>query len=383
MAKEARDSEGRNGGKRAHRRRPATSEADPLIASARMPAGDEPLTAAALSNRETVAVVIVSYDDPQATAQAVASVHAQSVAPAEILVVDNHPDHPAAALAAIHDHARVLTPSENLGFAGGAALGARSTTSAWILFLNPDATAAPDCLAQLLAAGDADTGLIGAQILLPDGRINAGDNPVHVTGIAWAGGYLAPREQGPPRSVASVSGAGMLVRRTALDAVGGISERYFLYHEDVDLALRLRLGGWDVRFQPAAIVTHDYSFAKGTRKWFYLERNRAWTVLTCYATRTLVLLAPLLLATEVSVAVKARREGWWPEKREAWHAVWSSRRETRTHRREVQALRQVGDHALIVLMRATIETDLIDDQHSAVISRALRTYRRMLLALIR
>ena len=83
----------------------------------------------------------------------------------------------------------------------------------------------------------------------------------------------------------------------------------------------MRLAGWDVRFQPRATVTHDYAFDKGSRKWFYLERNRAWTVLTCYSGRSLVLLAPLLLASEAAIVLKARREGWWPEKRAAWAAV--------------------------------------------------------------
>ena len=65
-----------------------------------------------------------------------------------------------------------------------------------------------------------------------------------------------------------------------------------------------------VIFQPAARVTHDYEFDKGTAKWFLLERNRAWTVLTCYSAGALWLLAPLLLATEIAVSLQALWDTW-------------------------------------------------------------------------
>jgi GT2 family glycosyltransferase len=325
----------------------------------------------------TTATVIVSYDDPQATARAVASAHAQTIAPDEVVVVDNHPAHPTLALDL---PATVLTPGDNLGFAGGAALGARATSAEWILFLNPDAVAAPDCVEHLLAAAADGTGLIGAQVLLGDGRVNAGDNPVHLAGIAWSGGFEQPREDGPPRGVASVSGAAMLARRAALDAVGGISERFFLYYEDVDLGWRMRLAGWDVVFQPAALATHDYDFDKGTRKWFFLERNRAWTLLTCYSATSLILLAPLLLATELAVAARARREGWWPEKREAWGALWRERRAIRARRREIQASRVAGDGEIVGRMTATFDTTLVDAPLVRRASPLLEAYRRLVIA---
>ena len=325
-----------------------------------------------------VAAVIVSYADAAATAAAVASLRAQTVAPAEIVVVDNHPGHPAAALGL---EATVLTPGENLGFAGGAALGARATSADWVFFLNPDALAAPDCVERLLAAAGERTGLVGAQVLLPDGRVNAGENPVHLAGIAWSGGYGQPCESGPPRGAASVSGAAMLARRAALDAVGGFSERFFLYYEDVDLGWRMRLAGWDVVFQPAAHATHDYDFDKGAEKWFFLERNRVWTLLTCYSARSLVLLAPLLAATEAAVALRARREGWWPQKRRAWSALWAARGELHARRREVQAARVAGDREIVGRMTAAFDTALVDAPLVRAARPLLEAYRRLVLAL--
>ena len=72
------------------------------------------------------------------------------------------------------------------------------------------------------------------------------------------------------------------MRRGAWDAAGGFDERYFMYGEDLDLSLRLRLAGWGLGLARAAEVAHDYEFAKGDYKWFYLERNRWWTVIGAY-----------------------------------------------------------------------------------------------------
>ena len=63
---------------------------------------------------------------------------------------------------------------------------------------------------------------------------------------------------------------------------GGMCERLFMYEDDVDLCWRMRLAGWEVVFRPEAVVWHEYEFDRGTRKWYRLERNRLWAVLSNY-----------------------------------------------------------------------------------------------------
>ena len=111
-----------------------------------------------------------------------------------------------------------------------------------------------------------------------------------------------------PREVSFASGAALAVRREAWDAVGGFDDAYFMYGEDLDLSLRLRLAGWGVGIVPAARVAHDYEFAKGAYKWFHLERNRWWTILGAYPAPLLCALLPALLGAEVALlAVAAAR----------------------------------------------------------------------------
>lgn len=328
----------------------------------------------------TVSAVIVSFADPAASLAAVKSLLAQSQPPLEVLVLDNHPERrlDPAALGRLDSTARVrlIHQGENLGYTTACNRAAAVAEGEWLFFLNPDAQAEPDALARLLAAADARTGVVGAQVLLPDGRTNAGDNPLHVTGVAWAGRYGQQREHGPPRAVASVSGAALMARREAFQAVGGMCERFFMYVDDVDLCWRIRLAGWGVAFCPEAVVRHDYEFEKGTSKWFWLERNRLWTVFSNYSTLALGLLAPLLVAGELMVLVTALRGGWLRDLWRAWWATATGSPEMLGWRSAVQSQRVVGDAELIGLMTGVYDSELVDSPLVRGVNPVVERYRR-------
>jgi GT2 family glycosyltransferase len=323
-----------------------------------------------------VSAIIVSYADPDATRRAVASLRAQTRPPDEVIVVDNGPD----ALRAFD--ATVVRPGDNLGYPGGVRAGVARSDGEWLVLLNPDAVADPDCVESLLAAAGSGIGVVGGQVLQPDGRVNAGDNPLHISGVSWSGRYLQAPETGEPRKVAVVSGALQLVSRELWDHIDGMADRYFLYHEDVDLCWRARLAGWEVVFAPDARAVHDYTFDKGAEKWFWLERNRAWTVLCAYGARALALLAPVLVVAEAAIAARAAREGWWPQKRRAWVAVWRDRKAIAERRRAVQATRRQSDAAIVARMTGRMETALVDGGLATRVGPLLEAYRRLAVRLL-
>jgi len=143
----------------------------------------------------------------------------------------------------------VLALPRNLGFGCSCNAGAARATTPWILFQNPDARLAPDCINQLLHATARHP---EASAFNP--RIRDGHGAPYFKRRA----VLLPRSAWMPRGspaadceVAVLSGAALLCARAAFATVGGFDERIFLYHEDDDLALRLqRLG--PLRFVRAA-----------------------------------------------------------------------------------------------------------------------------------
>jgi GT2 family glycosyltransferase len=312
-----------------------------------------------------IAVVIVSYRSADALPATLAALVPQLEPGDELVVVDNAPgDGTADVVRGAWRGARLLEPGENLGFAGGCALGVRESAAPLVLLLNPDAVPAPGCLAALRACATAEPawGAWQALVTLPGGAsVNTAGNPVHFTGIAWAGGHDRPvAELGDGRRVVgSGSGAALCVRREAWDAVGGFDERYFMYGEDVDLSLRLRLAGWEVGLEPAARVAHDYAFVKGDYKWFLLERNRWWTLLRVYPAPLLWLLAPALLALELLLLPVAARGGWLRAKLRAQGAVLRALPALLARRRSVQATARVSPAAFAAGLSASLDSPFL------------------------
>lgn len=285
-----------------------------------------------------LAVVIVAYDSGAALPATLDALLPQLRDDDELVVVDNASAVPPA----VGDRARLLSSPTNLGFAGGAVLGARETAAPLLFFLNPDAVPTPGCL-DVLRTAPADWAAWQALVLLPGGAgVNSAGNVAHWSGIGWAGGTDVPPG---PREVGFASGAALVVRRADWDAVGGFDPAYFMYGEDLDLSLRLRLSGRRIGVLPAASVEHDYAFAKGDYKWFHLERNRWWTLLAVYPAPLLALVAPALLALELVLLVVAARQGWLAAKLRAQAAVLRSLPSAVTRRRRVQRHRRIGSAA--------------------------------------
>ncbi len=313
----------------------------------------------------TIAVVIVTYNSADGLASTLSSVTDQLVEGDRLIVVDNLSTDGSAEIAREWAH-EVVETGANTGFAGGCNVGAARTSSSLLLFLNPDARLTPGSLEALRATERRRSGWGAWQavVTMQDGAfVNTAGNCVHFLGFGWAGDLDHPIEavlEGP-REVGFASGAALVVRREAWDSVGGFDERYFMYGEDLDLCLRLRLAGWGIGVQPAAQADHDYSFEKGDYKWFYLERNRWWTVLGVYPGVLLALMWPALLAFEVALLFASWRGGWLRAKLRSQAAVARELPQILARRRTVQATRRVSAREF-----ATGFTTSLDSPHLAM-----------------
>lgn len=165
--------------------------------------------------------------------------------------------------------------AENPGYGGGMNHAAQSLPSSveWILICNPDVILQPDSVDRLLqtARSDSRVGAVGPAIENLDGTLypSARSVPSVRTGIGhalfanvwrsnpWTSAYRdAVTADGLAKDAGWLSGACVLVRRSAFDDIRGFDEGYFMYFEDVDLGFRLGRAGWRNVFEPAAIVRH-------------------------------------------------------------------------------------------------------------------------------
>ena len=287
----------------------------------------------------------------------------------QVYVVDNAShDGTAEHVAAHFPDARLLRQTTNLGFAGGCNAGicaALDDGCTAVMLLNPDARLCPGALDRLIAVLEENPGAAAVQpvVMRPDGLVNTAGNPVHYLGFSMAGGnglsLAAATQELPwlrdaPQAARSVevpacTGAAMLIRAGALRDVGMFEEELFLYHEDLELSLRLRRAGWTLWLCRSAQVVHDYEFSRNPGKWHYMERNRLWLLGAHYRAGTLALLALPLAAAESAVWLQAARGGWLGEKAHSY-GYWLARRNRahlRRRRRELVRVRRRSDREVL------------------------------------
>jgi N-acetylglucosaminyl-diphospho-decaprenol L-rhamnosyltransferase len=218
-----------------------------------------------------VDIVVVSFNSAHHLRRCVESL--ARVNGAEIFVVDNNSgDDSLATVSDLSAHAIPLP--ENLGFAYGCNVGMKAGGAPYVLLLNPDATIderSVSCLVNDLET-NSRIGAVAPRIVGSDGELHhslrrfprlrstyARALFLHrlFPRALWADEVIRRAEAyARPGAHEWVSGACVLLRRSLIEELGGLDERFFLYCEDTDLCLRTWKAGYEVRFQPEAVAVH-------------------------------------------------------------------------------------------------------------------------------
>lgn len=313
----------------------------------------------------TASAVVLAYGDEPLLEECVATLLASRGVDIEVVVVDNGCTTPGAVArleqqASIH----VVRPGTNLGYAGGCNAGAAAAAGDVLVFVNADAVVEPDTVRRLVAAvADPGVGLVTGSIRLYDEPelLNAAGNPLNILGLVWAGHFRERADcHSADRETAVISGAGFAVRREVWERLGGFDDAHFAYHEDTELSVRAWQAGYTVRYVADAVVLHRYEFSRNPTKHYLLERNRLMNLLVLWQLRTLVVLAPALVAFEAATLALSVLQGWSRAKLAGYRWLWQHRRQLRERRRNVQAVRRLPDRSLVRLLTPTIAAANVD-----------------------
>jgi N-acetylglucosaminyl-diphospho-decaprenol L-rhamnosyltransferase len=299
-------------------------------------------------------VLVVSYRTRELTRACLRSVLENvSGIPYEVIVVDNGSgDGSAAMIAEEFPAARLIALEDNVGFAAGVNLAAEHATGEFLVLLNPDAEVLPGAVEKLVefARAHPDTGIVGGRTLGPDGSVDPRSCRAvpSVWGMTCYGLGLStalkenrlfdPESLGrwqrdTVREVGYVTGCFMAVPRHVWERLGGFDERFFVYSEDVDLAVRARRLGYRSMVTPDASVVHHFgaSSADGGAKGVMQLRARATFIRKHWSPPVARFgLAMLWLGAAVRAAatgVSGRLPGRAGSRRSnPWLKIWAQRR---------------------------------------------------------
>jgi GT2 family glycosyltransferase len=276
-----------------------------------------------------------------------------------VLVVDNASADGSADLAADaadrNEAVRLLRSPTNRGYAGAVNVALPEARGTYLAVLNMDVVVDPGWLRPLVDFLDRnpEAGAACPLILLDSdpARINAAGQNVHVTALGFNRWLGKPRERAgeEPFRVSGLHGAAFLVRRDVLEELGGWDESGFLYHEDVELSLLLRLADRDIYCVPASTVRHDYHLTMFPKKLFLLERNRWATLLADLRLRTRIALSPLLALSELMMwgYCLLRGRSFLRAKLDSYRWIRSHGDRIDERRRFVESVRESSDWAVL------------------------------------
>lgn len=190
--------------------------------------------------------------------------------PCEILVVDDGSSDETAAWMPQVQGLRYEVRERNGGFIDACTDGVARSRGRYVVLLNNDTVpqrgwldALLDTFTQLPQAG-----LVGSQLLYPDGRLQESGGVIFQDGSGWSYGRFESAEDprySALRDADYCSGAALMIPRALWDTLGGFDTRYRpAYYEDTDLAFKVRAAGHRVLVQPASRVVHDEGTSNGT-----------------------------------------------------------------------------------------------------------------------
>lgn len=243
-------------------------------------------------------VVILNWKGRDYVGDCLRSVLDQTYRDAGVIVVDNgSPDGSAEYIQSHFPEVQLVALPENLHFARGTNAGVeaalRDPACKYVVTLNNDTKVVPEFLAELVKGLDADrVGMVAAKLLFMDRPKILNTTGVSPTrdGAGVDRGWNQPDEGqwDAQTDVFAPTAGAALYRRAIFDTVGLFDGDFVAYYEDLDLAWRGRLAGWETRFAPGAIVYHKYSASntyQSAWKTYQGERNRIWTLVQNYPLR--------------------------------------------------------------------------------------------------
>jgi len=231
--------------------------------------------------RPLVSVIIPNWNGAHHLPVCLDSLRRQTYSPIEVIVVDNgSTDASLALLASEYPEVRVLALGENRGFAGACNAGIEMARGEYVVLLNNDTEADAHWLEEVVAAFQRhpEAGLVASKMLLFDRRdtLHTAGDFYRLDGIPGNRGVWQKDEGQYDREdkVFSASGGSAAYRRTMLDQIGVLDEDFFFSCEDLDLAWRAQLAGWQCVYTPRAVVYHKLSATGGgTTASFFDGRN--------------------------------------------------------------------------------------------------------------
>jgi GT2 family glycosyltransferase len=233
-----------------------------------------------------VSIIILNYNQLKVTCEFIDSARKLTYPNYEIILVDNASGQdPTQHIHGQYPDVRLIRNNTNLGFTGGNNTGIDAARGEFLLIINNDTEVVPDLLERLLEPFDSDPSI---GVVSPKIRYYSHPQIIQYAGFTEVnpftgrnkpiGGNMEDLGQfDTPGYTAYAHGAAMMVKREVITKVGLLPDIFFIYYEELDWSAHIRRAGYNIFYQPTALIYHKESITMGKEspmKAYFHNRNR-------------------------------------------------------------------------------------------------------------
>ena len=240
--------------------------------------------------KHLTSIVVLNYNAGDLLLNCIESIYETQTYKFEVIVVDNiSTDNSHKKCKEKFPQIHLIENKENLGYCEGNNVGIRNASGEFIVILNPDTKVEPNWLEELFNTyekfGD---GLYQPKIMaFEDNLFESGGNMLQMFGFGYSKGR-GIQDKGQfdePCEIGYASGACLFTKTNILKKIGLFDPFIFLYHDDLDLGWRARQLGIKSFYAPKSKIYHagSYNYKWSAKKFYWLERNRHYCLLTHYS----------------------------------------------------------------------------------------------------
>ena len=241
-----------------------------------------------------VSIIVLNYNAGELLLNCINSLKKSTYSNLEIIIVDNiSSDGSQEKCKNKFPDIKLIQNKNNLGYCGGNNVGIQHASGEFIVILNPDTIVEPNWINELISAyNEFGEGLYQPKILSlnEENVIQSTGNMLHIFGFGFARdkGNKVTNKVEEIQKIGYASGTCLFTSRAVLNKVGLLDEFLFLYHDDLDLGWRAAQIGINSYYVPKSKIFHveSYSLKWSSKKFYWLERNRKYCLLTHYSKDT-------------------------------------------------------------------------------------------------
>ena len=340
-----------------------------------------------------VSIIILNYNAGQILLDCFESVIKTNYDNFEIIIVDNaSEDKSYRKCKEKFERTRIIENEKNLGYCEGNNIGIREAKGDYIVILNPDTIVESNCIEELISAySKFGEGLYQPKILSLNEKqvLQSTGNMLHIFGFAFAKDKGRKDGEGDEeiKKIGYASGTCLFTSRNVLDKVGLLDSFLFLYHDDLDLGWRASQIGINSYYVPKSKIYHveSYSLKWSAKKFYWLERNRKYCLLTHYSKNTYAKMYSSLCLVDLFVWFFYISKGFLGAKIKAELDIRRNRKFIETKYQELEKKKTVPDEKIIqefpdeIFVPTNVSDNFMNGSFNSVLSKLSKKVKKKII----